>query len=270
MPLIKANHISEAIGVNVYKPTGSIIHDAEGSTILLQSKEEPTTISVRAKIIADAAGHETKLVLRHAKDFYTHPGFQIAYGALVEVDESDSSNMSQIGPYDKEAMTLFDYRTDHFSDEADSIKATKAPTFMYAMPLQGNKVFFEETYLVARPAVSFQECKDWFFQRLDYLGVKVTKIIEEEYCYIPMGGALPIRDQRIFALGGAAAMVHPSTGYHLCRVLMGVSDAARAIKAEIAKAEPNIDLAAPKVQRYFQKKHPRVYLMDWTYSYMAD
>jgi hypothetical protein len=39
--------------------------------------------------------------------------------------------MTRIGPYDKEAMTLFDYRTDHFDDK-DSItqtKAEKAPTF---------------------------------------------------------------------------------------------------------------------------------------------
>ena len=114
---------------------------------------------------------------------------------------------------------------------------------MYVMPLKGNKVFFEETSLVARPAVSFQECKDRFFKRLRHLGIKVDKVTEEEYCYIPMGGALPIRDQRILGFGGAAAMVHPSTGYHLCRCLMGATDAARAIKNELASEKPNIDRA---------------------------
>ena len=58
-----------------------------------------------------------------------------------------------------------------------------------------------------------------------------------------MGGALPQRDQRIFGFGGAAAMVHPSTGYHLCRCMMGATDAARAIKDELKSTNPNIDRA---------------------------
>lgn len=240
--VVKANHISEAIGVNMYKPAGSLVHDEDGTTIKLQPKDG-SSITMRAKIVVDTTGHETKLVLKDTRDEYSSPGFQIAYGALVELDESSSPDLSLVGPYDKEAMTLFDYRTDHFEDEGELTKATKAPTFMYAMPLKGNKVFFEETSLVARPAVSFQDCKDRCFKRLEHLGIKVTKIEEEEFCYIPMGGALPIRDQRILGFGGAAAMVHPSTGYHLCRAMMGASDAARAIKEELASASPNVDRA---------------------------
>lgn len=241
--VVRANHFSEAIGVNMYKPAGSLVHDEDGTTILLQKKGESSPITMRAKIVVDTTGHETKLTLKDTREFYTNPGFQIAYGATVEIDETNSPDLAMVGPYDKEAMTLFDYRTDHFSDQTDLIKATKSPTFMYAMPLRENKVFFEETSLVARPAVSFQECKDRFFKRMDYLGIKVTKILEEEYCYIPMGGALPMRDQRILGVGGAAATVHPSTGYHLCRGLMAASDAAKAIKKELESDTPNIDRA---------------------------
>jgi lycopene beta-cyclase len=239
---VYANHISEAIGVNVYKPAGSLMHDEDGTTIQLKSKEDDT-VTVRTKIVIDTTGHETKLVLKEAREDYQNPGFQIAYGCLVDVDESNSPNLNQLGPYDKEAMTLFDYRTDHFADEASEIKGNKAPTFMYAMPIKDNQVFFEETSLVARPAMSFQECKDRCFKRLEHLGIKTTKIYEEEFCYIPMGGALPQRDQRIFGFGGAAAMVHPSTGYHLCRCLMGATDAARVIKDELKSTNPNIDRA---------------------------
>lgn len=241
--VIKANHISEAIGVNMYKPTGSLVHDEDGTTIQLQTKDSSSPITVRAKVVVDTTGHETKLVLKDTRAAYSPPGFQIAYGATVEVDESNSPDLSQIGPYDKEAMTLFDYRTDHFSSEADESRASKAPTFMYAMPLKGNEIFFEETSLVARPAVSFQDCKDRFFKRLEYLGIKVTKVTEEEFCYIPMGGALPMHDQRILGFGGAAAMVHPSTGYHLCRAMMGASDAAKAIKDELMSKDANVDRA---------------------------
>ena len=242
--VVKANHISEAIGVNMYKPAGSLVHDEDGSTIQLQPKDESSKpITIRAKVIVDTTGHETKLVLKDPRDPYTHPGFQIAYGATVEVDESNSPDKSQIGPYAKEAMTLFDYRTDHFDNENDMNKGIKEPTFMYAMPLEGNKIFFEETSLVARPAMSFQLCKDRCFKRLEHHGIKVTGVEDEEFCYIPMGGALPTKDQRILGFGGAAAMVHPSTGYHICRAMMGATDAADAIKNELTSKEPNVDRA---------------------------
>ena len=92
---------------------------------------------------------------------------------------------NSIGPYDKEAMTLFDYRTDHFIEQSiDEEKAVKAPTFMYAMPLKDNKIFFEETSLVARPAISFQECKERCMTRLEYLGIKVLDVEEEEFWYV--------------------------------------------------------------------------------------
>lgn len=82
-------------------------------------------------------------------------------------------------------MTLFDYRTDHFVDgSTEEARAIKDPTFMYAMPLEDNKIFFEETSLVARPAISFQECKDRCFTRLEHLGIKVLDVEEEEFWYV--------------------------------------------------------------------------------------
>mmetsp|Transcript_35262 Transcript_35262/g.85502 ORF Transcript_35262/g.85502 Transcript_35262/m.85502 type:complete len:579 (+) Transcript_35262:39-1775(+) len=241
--VVKANHFSEAIGVNMYKPAGSLVHDEDGTTIKLQPKDSDEPITMRAKIVIDTTGHETKLVMKDTRGQYSPPGFQIAYGAVLEIDESNSPDMSQVGPYAKEAMTLFDYRTDHFPTEGEVDRATKVPTFNYAMPLKDNTVFVEETSLVARPGVSFQECKDRLFTRLDHHGIKVTKVTEEEFCYIPMGGALPMRDQRILGVGGAAAMVHPSTGFHICRCLMGATDAAKAIKQELKSSDVNLDRA---------------------------
>jgi lycopene beta-cyclase len=117
------------------------------------------------------------------------------------------------------------------------------------MPLKDNQIFFEETSLVARPAMSFQDCKDRCYTRLEHLGITVTKVYEEEFCYIPMGGALPAKDQRVIGLGGAAAMVHPSTGYHLCRCLLGAADVATTIlreldPANLGDAPPNLDRVA--------------------------
>ena len=241
--VVRANHISEAVGINMYKPAGTLVHDEDGTTIQLAQKNREGILTVRSRVVVDATGHETKLVMKEARDDINPPGFQIAYGALMEVDESNAPDPTKFGPYDKEAMTLFDYRTDHFLGQDDLIKATKAPTFMYCMPLKGNQIFFEETSLVARPAMSFQECKDRCFTRLEHLGIKTSKILEEEFCYIPMGGTLPIPDQRILAVAGANAMVHPSTGYQICRAMMGASDAARVLKEELSSESCNVDRA---------------------------
>ena len=43
--------------------------------------------------------------------------------------------------------------------------------------------------------------------------VCVRVCVQEEYCYIPMGGELPDRTQRVIAFAGAANTVHPSIGY---------------------------------------------------------
>jgi lycopene beta-cyclase len=59
-----------------------------------------------------------------------------------------------------------------------------------------------------------------------------------------MGGALPVRDQRVMGIGGSAAMVHPSTGYHLCRCLMGATAMAAAIRKEMSQPKPNLDKVA--------------------------
>ena len=252
---LKANHISTCLAPNVYTPAGSLRHDATGSTIQLRqsASDGGALLRVRATLIVDTTGHETDLVLRESqRQRQPAPGYQIAYGCLVDV-EGPGVTDKQIGPYAREAMTLFDYRTDHYDDddnnEAARDKVVRAPTFMYAMPLQGDQIFFEETSLVARPAISFQECKDRCLRRLEHLGIQVTKLHEEEFCYIPMGGALPAKDQRVLALGGAAAMVHPATGYHLCRCLMGASDLAAVVLKELAstndgKQPPNLDRTA--------------------------
>ena len=93
------------------------------------------------------------------------------------------------------------------------------------------RVFFEETSLVGKDSrrLSFEECKKRAYARLGYHGINVLGLEEEEYCYIPMGGELPDLTQRIIGFGGAANMVHPSTGYHACRMLAASTDVAAVI-----------------------------------------
>ena len=95
------------------------------------------------------------------------------------------------------------------------------------MPLETDgggprRVFFEETSLVARPAVTLAECERRLKLRLAHLGIDVVEVCADEppeLCYIPMGGPRPDPRQRVVAFGAAAALVHPATGYQLCRAL---------------------------------------------------
>ena len=47
------------------------------------------------------------------------------------------------------------------------------PSFLYAMPLGGNRVFLEETCLVARPALPFATLKRRLERRCRALGITV-------------------------------------------------------------------------------------------------
>jgi lycopene beta-cyclase len=252
--LLYAKHISTAITPNVFSPANTLVHDESGTTIQLQ-KNDGSIITVRTKFLVDCTGHESKLIMKDSTSNVQNvpkPGYQIAYGAIVDVDETNVIDTTKCGPYDKEAMTLFDYRTDHYDTESDNEqrKLYTAPTFMYVMPLQDNQIFIEETSLVARPAISFQECKDRCYKRMEYLGISVSKIHEEEYCYIPMGGGLPIKNQRIIAVGGSASMVHPATGYHICRCLMGAADVSQVIVNALKSNEEIINIDSVVASAY--------------------
>ena len=55
--------------------------------------------------------------------------------------------------------------------------------------------------------------------RVKHYRIKVNSIEAEEFCLIPMGSVLPLTPQPVLAIGGAAGMVHPSTGFAVARML---------------------------------------------------
>lgn len=62
------------------------------------------------------------------------------------------------------------------------------------------------------------------------MGLKIHKVLDEEWSYIPVGGPLPLEDQPITAFGSAANMVHPASGYSVTRSLREAPIMANAIK----------------------------------------
>jgi lycopene beta-cyclase len=189
----------------------------------------PPHPSVTGRVVVDATGHRLKFVQLTPG---SPPGYQAAYGIECTVSEKSHEPIA-----DRDEMTLMDFRDDHMqSTSADRIASSTDPTFLYVMPLdngKGRRVFFEETSLVASPAMPFDELKRRLELRLAHYGVAVEQVHDEEFCLIPMGGEIPVLRQRVIAFGGAAAHVHPATGYMIARALSLSGSCAEIIASEL-------------------------------------
>ncbi|KAL5976457.1 hypothetical protein ACLOJK_020790 [Asimina triloba] len=163
-----------------------------------------------ASLVVDASGFASPF-LEYDNHRPRKPGYQIAHGILAEVDEH---------PFDLDKMVLMDWRDAHMGSEP-YLRANnrKLPTFLYAMPFGRSLIFLEETSLVSRPVLSYAEVKERMVARLRHLGIRVRRVVEEEKCLIPMGGPLPRLPQTVVGVGGAAGLVHPSTGYMVAKSL---------------------------------------------------
>ncbi|KAI3848714.1 hypothetical protein MKX03_025088 [Papaver bracteatum] len=190
-----------------------VIHEETKSLLICNDG-----VTVQATVVLDATGFSRSLV-QYDKPY--NPGYQVAYGILAEVEEH---------PFDVDKMLFMDWRDTHLnSNQQLKEKNSKIPTFLYAMPFSANKIFLEETSLVARPGLMIDDIKERMVLRLKHLGIKVTSIEEDERCVIPMGGPLPVLPQRVVGIGGTAGMVHPSTGYMVARTLAAAPIVAKAI-----------------------------------------
>ncbi|MFM7314668.1 MAG: lycopene cyclase family protein, partial [Cyanobium sp.] len=129
-------------------------------------------------------------------------------------------------PIDRGQFVFMDYRADHLS-EAE--RRAGPPTFLYAMDLGDGVFFVEETSLALAPAVPFPLLRERLLRRLAHRGVEVLEIQHEEFCLFPMNPVLPDLQQRVVGFGGAASMVHPSSGYLVGALLRRAPDLGRAV-----------------------------------------
>ncbi|XP_031473635.1 lycopene epsilon cyclase, chloroplastic isoform X2 [Nymphaea colorata] len=170
---------------------------------------------------------------------------QTAYGIEAEVENN---------PYDPNVMVFMDYRD--YVKKKDKTIGSEVPSFLYAMPLSPTRVFFEETCLAARPTMPFDILKKRLMTRLETMGVRIVKVYEEEWSYIPVGGSLPNTAQKNLAFGAAASMVHPATGYSVVRSLSEAPNYASTI-ARMLKCS----IQSPKVFPYGATKN--ISLQAW-------
>ena len=113
------------------------------------------------------------------------------------------------------------------------------PSFLYVLPVDEDTVFVEETCLVARVQVPFDELKRRLYRRLSRMGLSVTleDILEEEASWIPLGGTPPVAPQRTLAYGAAAGLVHPASGYSIVNSLRRAPGFAQAVVEGLKQRE---------------------------------
>jgi lycopene epsilon-cyclase len=123
------------------------------------------------------------------------------------------------------------------------------PSFLYVMPTDKDTVFLEETCLMSRVQVPFDELKRRLLRRMARMGLSLpggeADILEEEASWIPLGGGLPRTPQRVVAFGAAAGLVHPGSGFSVVNSLLRAPALADAIAAQLrAGAGPDAASAA--------------------------
>lgn len=191
----------------------TILHKDEHDLVVLEDGRE-----LRAPLCIDASGHGSSFTKRANG---SEAGWQVAYGQLIE-----TKNPIELGPGE---MILMDYRIPNGCSPSERFSFEKKPSFLYVMPLSSNLIFVEETILVGRPAMDFDILKHRLAVRLKSMNIEAVKVLEDEYCWIEMGGGVPLHQQRQLAFGAAAGMVHPATGYLISRVLKTAPEFAEAI-----------------------------------------
>jgi len=211
----------------------SLLHEKSMTSVKLDDGSE-----LKTRLVVDCTGH-SKAFVEYEQG--REPGVQAAYGIECDIEPGTY-------PFPLDEMLLMDYRDVHMQSSSGELAESEAvPTFIYVMPTNAGRVFFEETSLIANPAVPFDDLKRRLYKRLDLWGTKVVKVHEEEFCYIPMGGAMPVSPQRVVGFGGSAGLVHPATGYMLSRTLTLASDTAKSIEEALKKNPEDAEAAAHHV-----------------------
>lgn len=168
-----------AIDTSASSSSGSGASAADAPAVLQASGGA----SVGCRLVTLASGAAAGRFLRYETDAPSVAA-QTAYGIEAQVESYD-------GVYDPSAMLFMDYRRHHSGlypgtaprqhagqhpNGAAGLWGTEreTPSFLYAMPLGGGRVFLEETCLVAKPALPFAVLKRRLERRCEALGIKVS------------------------------------------------------------------------------------------------
>lgn len=235
-------------------------HDATGVTVTLRSGE-----TLRSRVLIDAGGHRPTLLNRQPAQA---PAASAASAASAD-PATDQPVAAKAGPTgftgeEKSApiayqtaygvvgrfsappvrpaqLVLMDYRADHLDEQA---RRHEPPTFLYAMDLGDDRYFVEETCLAHAPAMALPLLEARLQRRLAWHGIDIVATEHVERCFFPMNLPLPNLHQRTVGFGGAAAMVHPASGYQVGSALHRAPYVAKALAAVLSAPNGNPTAAA--------------------------
>ncbi len=175
-----------------------------GTAADLQIDNKVCTVStpegrkLHARLLIDATGYEP-VFLRAPKNWPV--AIQTCYGVVGRFNTP---------PVEEGQFVLMDYRCDHLTPK----EREEPPTFLYAMDLGNGRFFLEETSLGLAPPVTLETLQSRLKRRMEHRNLEITTLEHEELgLYLPMNMPLPDLQQPILGFGGAAAMVHPASGY---------------------------------------------------------
>lgn len=177
-----------------------------------------------ARLVVDASGHGGLL---RPTAFEGGAALQTAYGIVARFERP---------PSPPGAMVWMDYRAPHLS----RAEVRAGPTFLYAMHLDGDRYFVQETSLIARPAPSREFMAARLHARLQALGTPPHSTESDEWVAFPMNAPAPVPSP-ILAFGAAAGLVHPISGFQVAGAL---NDAPRVAAAVAAALQQGQDPAA--------------------------
>lgn len=198
-------------------------HTADHSTVRTADGR-----SLRARLVIDASGHNPVFVTRPSQRAVAG---QAAYGVVARFARP---------PIGEGQFVFMDYRCGHLSQE----QRREPPTFLYAMHLEADVYFVEETSLALAPPVPFAVLKQRLQQRLSHAGAVMGTVLHEEFCLFPMDPPLPNLNQRVVGFGGAGGMVHPASGYMVGSLLRRAPALAQAIAISMSESGQNGSMIA--------------------------
>lgn len=196
------------------------------NTELLQSILTPTSLQVKA----------TKAVHLTATTVFGSDGSRLIGSVVVDARGTDitprTAQQSAFGiVIDRAAAEpalsgntawFMDWRQDNGTHAGDR------PSFLYAVPLDTDRVLLEETCLVGRPPIPLRELKRRLHVRLHHRGVDAPENSTVERVRFAVE---PPRGHRgnIFCFGARAGLMHPGTGYSVAAALSEADTVASAI-----------------------------------------
>ncbi|UJC78790.1 lycopene cyclase family protein [Rhodococcus erythropolis] len=118
---------------------------------------------------------------------------------------------------------FMDWRRDNGTSDADT------PSFLYAVPLDDERVLLEETCLVGRPALGLRELEARLRTRLHNRGCEVPDDAPVERVRFAVEGPKDSPPGDVLRFGGRGGLMHPGTGYSVATSLAEADAVAEAI-----------------------------------------